>query len=247
MSDLKQKLDSDIPVDQIETREQSGRKLSYLTGAYVINRLNQVLGQGNWGFAVKSISKVYEGTVEQRSGTVFATSYLAAVALTVKISDSTITMEDVGYGDGTDKTNPGKAHELGAKEAVTDALKRTAKNLGISMGLGLYFKDGDYTVDNSGTAVATQQPQLSTPTGPVKGNESVADTAGTQAADKKTKVDPRATIRSAYNVLTAQKKVAKDEFASKYLGGKSSKDLTDTEANNAIVLINKDFKELNLI
>lgn len=133
-------LDSPIPRDVVSLRDAGrGMKLSYLEGWYVIDRLNKVLGIGNWAYH-SEVNKVYEGTTENKSGTSFAASYIARVRLVVKIGDTTTEFSDYGYGDGSDRGHPGKAHELAVKEAVTDAIKRCAKNLGMSMGLALYDK-----------------------------------------------------------------------------------------------------------
>lgn len=143
-SEIQSALDSNIPKDVIETREQAGRTLSYLATWYVIDRLNQVLGQGNWGYQIKQLDKVFEGTIQQSSGEVFTTSYTAQVALFATVEGKTVIFTEVGYGDGTDRKSQGKAHELATKEAVSDALKRGAKNLGRSMGLALYDKTQEF-------------------------------------------------------------------------------------------------------
>lgn len=139
MSDLKLKLDEKIPENAIEHRNQGGREVSYLSGAFVIDRLNQVLGHLNWGYGITELKCVYEGKTEQSSGEVYAVSYIAKIKLHAA-TEVIATYEDVGYGDGFDKKNPGKAHELAVKEAVTDGIKRCAKNLGRSLGLELYLK-----------------------------------------------------------------------------------------------------------
>lgn len=137
MSELSEKLDALIPKEAVKTRDQAGRQLQYLSGAYVINRLNEVLGHLRWSYTITRLEKIFSGKAQQKKGVVYAVSYIASVKLRT-INDE-CEYEDVGYGDGFDRTNPGKAHELAVKEAVTDALKRAAKNLGRSMGLGLYF------------------------------------------------------------------------------------------------------------
>lgn len=226
---IRQLLDENIPSDAVEQRSGGGGKqLSYLTGHYVIDRLNKVLGHENWS---KEITRLQQLPGDGKP------AYMATVRILARIGGNTIIKDGVGYGSDKSDHN---AHELAMKEAVTDATKTAAKDLGISLGLGLYFKSGDYVTDNPSPTVgahASTAPTL----------KSTGGETPTGATPTKAKVDPRATIRSAYNVLTAQKKVTKEEFASKYLGGKPTKDLTDTEAYNAIIQVNKDFKELNLI
>lgn len=146
---LAKELDSKIPRDVISERDGGGgRKLSYLEGWYVIDRLNKVLGHGNWSYN-SYVEKVHEGTIKDRyDNTVHTVHYSARVTLsTVSVSGCETSYTDYGYGDGTDKVNPGKAHELAIKESITDGLKRCAKNLGMSMGLALYDKTKENVED----------------------------------------------------------------------------------------------------
>lgn len=271
---LIEKLNQNIPESAVEKRSGGGGKeLSYLTGAYVINRLNEVLGQGNWGYSLKSLTKTFEGTVVQgyKKEEYFSTSYVAQLFFEANIEGKRAFFEEVGYGDGTDKSSPGKAHELATKEAVTDALKRAAKNLGISLGLGLYFKSGEY-VDEQNLQVkpearkavteVAQKPEATPavktapdtdPTKTVLASElknPFAETAAIRqeirnslASDTKIL---RTKIKSAYSVLEAQKKITKTEFVSKYLDGGKVDTLTDDQVIKTIELIKTNFKELSL-
>lgn len=128
-------LDAKIPRDAIASRQGGGAsKLSYLEGWYVIDRLNKTIGQGNWAYTADA--QVAHVDVENKS-----VHYTAKVRLAVKFpSGETTEFSDYGYGDGSDKYKIGKAHELAIKEAVTDGIKRCAKNLGMSLGLALYDK-----------------------------------------------------------------------------------------------------------
>lgn len=138
-------LDAKIPRQAISTRDAGrGRTLDYLSGYYVIKRMNEVFGQGNWDY-IASVNKIHEGTVKDRyDADVHTVHYMAQVTLRVTIEGSYAHFTDYGYGDGTDKANPGKAHELAIKEAVTDGVKRCAKNLGMSLGLALYDKEQEF-------------------------------------------------------------------------------------------------------
>lgn len=141
-------LNAKIPRDVISQREGGGRKLSYLEGWYVIDRLNEVLGIGNWEYD-SSVYLIHAGQVDGRSGPVHSVHYKARVMLTAQIGDKRVNFVDYGYGDGTDKVNPGKAHELAIKESVTDGIKRCAKNLGMSLGLALYDKTQENVDDGT--------------------------------------------------------------------------------------------------
>lgn len=131
-------LDAKIPREAVSERDAGqGRSLSYLAGHYVIDRLNKVLGQGAWSYNINELRLVHSGEVNGKH----VAHYVSIISFIAKLADKVAHFEEVGYGDGMDARNPGKAHELAVKEAITDAIKRAAKNLGMSMGLALYDKD----------------------------------------------------------------------------------------------------------
>lgn len=153
-----QELDAKIPRDCISSREGGGRsKLSYLEGHYVIDRLNKVLGQGNWAYSAEA-NLVHTDTANN------SVHYLAKVRLVVDLPGEperkrvTTEFVDYGYGDGKDKYSIGKAHELAVKESVTDGIKRCAKNLGMSMGLALYNKTQENVEDAPAEKAVAQGP-----------------------------------------------------------------------------------------
>ena len=163
MEQLIADLESLIPTDVIQEREGgNGKMLSYLPGFYVIDRLNKTIGQGFWSYGSEvyklheqEITKEYSG----RKTTSYYVSYRAKVELSVKFPNGeTCQYIDVGFGDGQDSKNAGKAHELAIKEAVTDGLKRCARCLGNSMGNGLY--------DRSGAGIGDETETKETPTAP---------------------------------------------------------------------------------
>lgn len=133
-------LDQPIPKTAVTQRTQSGVKLDYLEGWYVIDRLNQVFGTLGWSVEVVCTERVQ---LEQKpkangNGDNWYVGYLAHVRIKCG-HDTQAVKEDYGFGQGIDN-DLGKAHESAVKEAVTDALKRCAKDLGMSMGLALYDK-----------------------------------------------------------------------------------------------------------
>ena len=273
-SELQKLLDSNIPESVVEKREawKNGPMLSYLSGAYVINRLNEVLGQGNWGYSIKSLNKVHEGTIGQYSGDVFTVSYITTLGFYAMIDGKGASFDEVGYGDGTDKKSQGKAHELATKESVTDALKRAAKNLGISMGLGLYYKSEEYidetrieikkeTKVNEETKQEVKQIPKPVESKPVakQENKGVAQTAtptaknpekadtspDTEASAKEARTKlARQSIKSFYAVLKAKSIVTEEVFKTKYLAGKKVDHLTDLEVSATLAQVKIDFKEV---
>lgn len=148
---LVQELDAKIPRDCISSREGGGRsKLSYLEGWYVIDRLNKTVGQGFWAYT-SDVNLVHSDMANN------SVHYIAKVRLAVKFPNGETTeFSDYGYGDGKDKYSIGKAHELAVKEAVTDGLKRCAKNLGMSLGLALYDKTQENVEESEPARPAAQ-------------------------------------------------------------------------------------------
>lgn len=131
---LNDELDTKIPRDVISERDGGGgRKLSYLEGFYVIDRLNKVFGNLNWHNEITDVRAITNKTAKGEFP-----AYLVKVRLAIRGADGTLTIKE-GYGYGSDKSTQ-NSHELAMKEAVTDALKVAAKNLGMSMGLALYDK-----------------------------------------------------------------------------------------------------------
>lgn len=174
MSNIEQvlaELDTKIPRDVIEQRDSgNGRKLSYLTGWYIIDRLNKVFGAPNWAYSSEA-NQIYTGQDDKKR---YVASYLAKVRLVVQFPDGSKTeYVDYGYGDGIDKTSPGKCHELAVKESVTDGLKRCAKNLGMSFGLALYDKTQENVSDEPSTAETKEESPVEKKVSSINGRETV--------------------------------------------------------------------------
>ena len=256
IDDIRAKLDAKIPRAAISTRSAgNGVTLDYLTGYYVIARLNEVFGQGNWSYSTEELTKVFEGEVNGK----FATSYIAKVSLETRLNKevktddsytarfgSTTYFTDYGYGDGTDKYSPGKAHELAVKEAITDGVKRCAKNLGMSLGLALYDKTQENVEDEQITkGEVGPTTNSSTSTG---SNSSRSHGSGDSASggNQLPTGDARGLIRSAVQVLNAQKKITVDGFKEKYTQGRSADQLSDTEITTLYKRIALDYPELKL-
>lgn len=152
---LEMELDMNIPREAVSSRSGGGTKqLSYLETWYVINRLNKVFGNLGWDSETVEMIPV-NGPNEKPA-------YRAKVKITVSApvysQDGTlegfrnVVKEGNGWGSDKSTQNP---HEMAVKEAESDALKRAAMKLGISMGLGLYDKSGDFVEDDA-TAKSTK-------------------------------------------------------------------------------------------
>jgi recombination DNA repair RAD52 pathway protein len=144
LQEIEKELNELIPTNLVKQREGGGGKqLSYLEGHTVIGALNRIFGPLNWASETKEMECLYQGEVTNSYGKkINYVSYRAKVRLVVVGPDGKATEHTLnGFGDGQDRDNIGKAHELAIKEAETDALKRAAKNLGNIMGLELYSKE----------------------------------------------------------------------------------------------------------
>lgn len=258
-AELTAKLDSKIPRDVISKREAgNGRTLDYLEGWYVIARLNEVFGQGNWFYTTDEMRLVFEGTVSEKK----VAHYVAKVtvnALGIKFSD-------YGYGDGMDKYNPGKAHELAVKEAVTDGIKRAAKNFGMSMGLALYDKSRE-NVENETevksktgagntkragavTASASEAVVVNTTTStPISSSPITSSgTSETSLVSKaKSRDELNALIRATARTVVAKKKLADMASVKVYMdsgfGSTTVEGLTDEDAAKFLTALETMIKE----
>lgn len=143
MTDIQEKLDEAIPPHFIS--ERAG--LSYVTGAYVKNRLNEVFGWDGWFYAVEE-SKLL--SLDEKAVRWYAHVKLIAGARNVdgdRGKDLSTARDGIAIGHGTMRDRDGNPLSVGrqnevidfaAAEAVTDALKRAAVSLGNSLGLQLY-------------------------------------------------------------------------------------------------------------
>lgn len=139
------KLNDPLDPTRVKKREGSGgRSLSYLEGHDVIRTANEIFGIGGWSYSLQKLTCLgTEDFIGSNNRKGIRVAYCAELEVTVMTGTDLgrATYGDVGYGDaveyGGSILTP---HELAAKEAVTDALKRALKNLGDQFGLCLYDK-----------------------------------------------------------------------------------------------------------
>lgn len=139
---IKDALKADIPRDCVKTRQQAGEELRYVTGHYVIDRANAVFGPDGWTVEVISLTEVFRGS---RPGRNAADGDNVVIVWTarVRVTAHGVMREDVGTGSADcAPRNLAQSVEKGQKEAVTDAIKRTLRLFGNSLGLALYDKEG---------------------------------------------------------------------------------------------------------
>lgn len=169
---LNQELDS----NRVKTRSKGNIQLSYLEGHDIINTANKIFGFGNWSYSVTSLDVVSHEVNQNQNNVV---CYKAVVKVSVYNQEHTlnISREDVGFGTGISKTLA-DSHEGGAKEAITDAVKRCMKSYGNQLGLSLYNKDRNHT----NNAQYNNQPQQNYQQSPNNGNQQQYNPAQNQQA-----------------------------------------------------------------
>lgn len=131
-----------LPSNAVSTREQSGRKLSYIEGYYAIDTANEIFGFGQWETVIRDLRAVSETQQEVKGKKRYDVHYVCIGAVRVIVSgEMDCRYDDVGYGNGMSYSGPGEAHELAVKEAVTDCMKRCLRHFGSRFGNSLYNKD----------------------------------------------------------------------------------------------------------
>lgn len=149
-----QALSQELESNRIKNRSKGDVELSYLEGFDVIDTANRIFGYGNWSYNISILEQVSQESNQNQN---IVICYKAVVS--VKVSDAThekhINREDVGFGTGIAKTLS-DAHESAAKEAVTDALKRSMRSFGNQFGNSLYDKSRQHQ-----TSQQKQQPKPS--------------------------------------------------------------------------------------
>lgn len=140
-------LEHELDSSRIKTREKGNINLSYLEGFDIMETANTIFGFGNWSYTVSKLEQVSQEVNKNENKVV---CYKAIVKVLVHNNTHTINVikEDVGFGTGISKTLA-DAHESSAKEAITDALKRTLRSFGNQFGNSLYDKSRKYTNNSS--------------------------------------------------------------------------------------------------
>lgn len=128
-------LQAPIPASAVTQRKQSGQMLDYVEGWWVIDRMNEIFGNGSWGSELVTIEHV--ATVENEG------KHTVTYRAVVRLSGPFTSQMGVGFASNTSRAL-GDAHETAGKSAETDALKRAAMKLGRHLGLALYEKPDEH-------------------------------------------------------------------------------------------------------
>jgi DNA repair and recombination protein RAD52 len=127
-------------VKMVEAR--GGRKQPYLAAFDVKATANRIFGHDGWAPQVVELRCIGEERFQRDGKDGCRVGYVAIVLVQV---DGFCDRSDVGYGDATEYGGSMvTCHELAAKEAVSDAMKRAMTSLGDQFGNSLYDKTSTF-------------------------------------------------------------------------------------------------------
>ena len=155
-----QVLGYELESSRIKSRQKGNITLSYLEGFDIIETANRVFGFGNWDYSTKLV--VVSQEVNQNQNHVICYKALVSIVIHDVSHSKQVSREDVGFGTGIAKTLA-DAHEGGAKEAVTDAIKRTLRSFGNQFGNSLYDKSRQHQNNQMQNQQPAQIQQYQTP------------------------------------------------------------------------------------
>lgn len=120
--------------------------MAYIETWDVIAHLTRIFGPLNWDKEVLREALIFESQRDETRTGGWDVAYRATVRLTVrsaeystgKLERTVKVSEDVATGSAKNQPSRADAHDLALKSAVSDALKRAAKDLGNQLGLSLY-------------------------------------------------------------------------------------------------------------
>jgi len=151
----------ELDSSRIKSRSKGNINLSYLEGFDIIETANKIFGYGNWEYKISKLEQVSQ-EANQNQNTVICYKAIITVLVYDLQHSKQISREDVGFGTGIAKTLA-DAHEGGAKEAVTDAIKRTLRSFGNQFGNSLYDKSRQHQVNTPSQNYQQQPTQLQQP------------------------------------------------------------------------------------
>ncbi len=151
----------ELDSSRIKSRQKGNITLSYLEGFDIIETANKIFGYGNWDYTISKLEQVSQEVNANQNNVI---CYKAIITVTVYDLHHAkhVSREDVGFGTGIAKILA-DAHENGAKEAVTDAIKRTLRSFGNQFGNSLYDKSRQHQNAPSQLPSQTQQQYQQTP------------------------------------------------------------------------------------
>ena len=127
MSDTATALREDVAPEFVS--ERSG--LSYVTGRYTKQRLNELFGPLGWSFEVLDVR------LDRENMSAFVHGRLTVTVHAENGPTVTVTKDGLALGFASGRSN-NEAFDFAIAEGATDALKRAAVALGQNLGLCLY-------------------------------------------------------------------------------------------------------------
>jgi DNA repair and recombination protein RAD52 len=146
----------ELDSSRIKSRNKGNISLSYLEGFDVIETANRIFGYGNWSYNISKLEQVSQEQNQNQNNVICYKAIIQIVVYDLQ-HQKQISREDVGFGTGIAKTLA-DAHESGAKEAITDGIKRAMRSFGNQFGNSLYDKSRQH---QNQTPNIQQQPQQS--------------------------------------------------------------------------------------
>jgi hypothetical protein len=120
--------------------KKDGKNFSHIEAHDVRAHLIRIFGFANWSADVTDMTLVFESQgVGDKAGK-WTVAYRATVRLTICADNGAVlaTYTEVAVGDATNQPSRADAHDLAIKTSESQALKRSATNLGDQFGLSLY-------------------------------------------------------------------------------------------------------------
>lgn len=151
----------ELDSSRIKSRSKGNVNLSYLEGFDIIETANKIFGYGNWDYNIGSLTQVSQEMNQNQNNIICYKAVINIVVHDLQHSKH-VSREDVGFGTGIAKTLA-DAHEGAAKEAVTDAIKRTLRSFGNQFGNSLYDKSRQHQLQNNQQPAQLKQSQQQYP------------------------------------------------------------------------------------
>ena len=148
----------ELDSSRIKSRSKGNINLSYLEGFDIIETANKIFGYGNWDYNITKLEQVSQEQNQNQNNVICYKAVINVVVHDLQHSKH-VSREDVGFGTGIAKTLA-DAHESGAKEAVTDAIKRTLRSFGNQFGNSLYDKSRNHQPQNQQPYAQPQTQQI---------------------------------------------------------------------------------------
>jgi DNA repair and recombination protein RAD52 len=150
----------ELDSSRIKSRQKSNITLSYLEGFDIIETANKIFGYGNWDYSTNL--EVVSQELNHNQNHVICYKALVTIVVHDTSHSKLVSREDVGFGTGIAKTLA-DAHEGGAKEAVTDAIKRCFRSFGNQFGNSLYDKSRQHQNQQQPQQIQQTQQQYQQP------------------------------------------------------------------------------------